>query len=94
MKQLTVHQVLPHYADVSVLLASEPGGGRFVGVPADGNPTGSFLFVEIDRVTELELERGEVSLYTIIAERSVGLIFETTDFACTLDAQEAMQAHT
>lgn len=81
MEQFTVHQVLHHYGDVRVILAGAGDGRRFVGLPADGGPAGSVLLVEINQATVLELVRGEVSLYTILTERAIGLVFETANFA-------------
>lgn len=87
---LTVHRVLPHYGDVRVVLADGTEQRHYFGVPAAGDG-GRYLFVEIDRVTLLEIERGEVSLYTILAERAIGQVFESNDvvFAEDVVAQPA-----
>ena len=62
---------------------TEPTHRHYVGVPATGEGDDSYLFVEIDRVTVLELERGEVGLFAILSERAIGLVFESTDFIRT-----------
>ena len=42
-----------------------------------------FVFIEIDRVTELELERGTVDLYTVMTDRCAGMVFHSTLAAMT-----------
>lgn len=86
METLTVHRVSPHYGDLRVLLADGTGPRHYVGVPAarDGSED-NYLFVEIDRVTLLELERGQVSLDTIPTERAIGLVFESSDVVFSRD---------
>ena len=39
---------------------------------------GEFVFIEIDRVTELELERGTVDLCTVMTDRCAGMVFHST----------------
>src|SRR4029079_2472722 len=80
VKTLTAYRTLPYYGDVCVMLANGPGQRHFVGLPTAGDAGDRYLFVEIDRVALLELERGEVSLYSILTERAIGLVFETADF--------------
>jgi len=86
VKTLTAYRTLPYYGDVCVMLADGPGQRHFVGLPTAGDAGDRYLFVEIDRVTVLELERGEVSLYSILTERAIGLVFETSDFVTAKDA--------
>ena len=89
MENLVIHQVVPHYGDVRVVLADGVGQRHYVGVPASGDGGDRYLFVEIDRVTMLELQRGEIGLYSILTERAIGLVFETGDYA--LLTQDAVQ---
>jgi len=47
------------------------------------------MFVEIDRVTMLELERGMLDPRTAIAERSAGMVFEAPADSVTEPLQAA-----
>ena len=80
MYPLTIHQTLSHYGDVDVVIASDRQQRSYMAVAANGDNSDALLFVEIDRVTLLELERGEVELYTIMTERALGQVFESSDF--------------
>lgn len=79
MHQLSIEHRLAHYGDVSVVLARDARRRYFMGVPAGRGDDRTHLFVEIDRVTWLELERGQVPLYTVMAERGIGLVVESKD---------------
>ena len=78
MDQLVIEQTLSHYVDMKAVIARDAEHRSFMGVPVDGNDDRALLFVEIDRVTVLELERGEVELQTVITQRGIGLVFEST----------------
>ena len=80
MHALTIHHTLPHYGDSLVAIARDHQQRSFMAVTPDRGRDGSLLFVEIDRVTLLELERGEVGLHTVMTEHAAGDIFESTDF--------------
>ena len=80
MHPLTIHRTLTNYGDVEVVIASDSQHRSYMAVAANGDDKDALIFVEIDRVTLLELERGEVPLYTIMTERALGQIFESRDF--------------
>ncbi len=80
MHALTIHHTLPHYGDTHVAIASDQQQRSFMAISAERRHDDGLLFVEIDRVTLLELERGEIGLHTVMTERAAGEIFESTDF--------------
>src|SRR5438105_435209 len=94
MHKVSVQATLTHYGDVDVVIASDEQHRSFMGVPLEGRnaESGSFLFIEIDRVTVLELARGDVDLYTVMTERPIGLVFQTTPFAPDDPARAAADA--
>ena len=81
MAPLTIEQTLSHFRDVKAVIARDAERRSFMGVPVGDVQDRVFLFVEIDRVTALELERGEVDLQTVISQRGIGLMFEATNDA-------------
>ena len=81
MNTLTIHQALSNYDGVNVVLAGDGHGRSFMGVVVDETRDGAFLFVEIDRVTWLELGRGQVDLQPVMTERASSPAFETSDYA-------------
>lgn len=82
MHTLTIHHPLPHYGGLMVAIATDPQHRAFMAVAAERGEREAemFMFIEIDRVTRLELERGEVELYTVMTERVAGQVFESSDF--------------
>ena len=82
MHALSVQKSLP-YNDVNVLLASDAQRRSFVAIGSGENAEDEFVFIEIDRVTELELERGTVDLYTVMTDRCAGMVFHSTLAAMT-----------
>ena len=85
MNLLTIRQTLTNHRGVNVVLAGDSRGRNLMGVVAKDTRQGAFLFVEIDRVTRLELERGQVDLDTVIKERGMGPSFESSDFVTVGD---------
>jgi hypothetical protein len=77
MPALSVQKTLA-YKDVDVLLACDARQRSFVGIGCGENADGEYVFIEIDRVTGLELERGTVDLYTVMTERCAGMVFHST----------------
>jgi hypothetical protein len=77
MHPVTIHKTFP-YDDVKVVLASDDQQRNFVAIGSGENVEGEFVFIEIDRVTELELERGTVDLYTVMTDRCAGMVFHST----------------
>src|SRR5436190_490514 len=96
MHPVIVEKCIAHYGDVRVLIAHDPDQRSFVGVGNRGNEGDEFVFVQVDRVTMLEVERGMVDLYTLIAERCVGMAFEASasdvDRVCA-DARPTVATH-
>jgi hypothetical protein len=82
MHPITIQKTLPG-AEGLVVLADDAQKRSFVGASRD---RGDFVFVQIDRVTMLELERGVVDVRTVVAERCVGMTFEAPADAVALDA--------
>ena len=80
MHRVIVEKSIPH-GDVSVVLAHDLDGRRFVGVGL-GEAT-RFAFIHTDEITAQELERREIDLFTVISERGLGLVF-----AATIDATQ------
>ena len=46
----------------------------FLGISNGGTEVGAFLFVQIDRVTLLELERGTADARTALRDRCAGIV--------------------
>ncbi len=80
MHALTIHHTLPHCDGIAVAIASDRQHRSFMAVSAESGQDHRLLFVEIDRITRLELERGEVGHHTVMAERAAGEVFESADF--------------
>lgn len=76
MHALTLHKTLEQFHGWRILLASDAQQRCFLGARHGHNDGDDFMFVEIDRVTMLELERGMLDPHTAIAERGVGMTFE------------------
>jgi hypothetical protein len=69
MNAITIQQTLLECGNARVVLANDAELRPVVGLSScDGAD-----FVQIDRVTMLELERGTVDTRTVIAERCAGL---------------------
>jgi len=69
MNAITIQQTLLECGNARVVLANDAELRPMVGLSwGDDGP-----FVQIDRVTMLELERGTVDTRTVIAERCAGL---------------------
>ena len=81
---ITLEQELPHTAGLPVFIARDEQRRSFVGVRRRHDDGERFLFVQIDRVTQLELERGQVDLHTVIDERCAGIVFEADQHEVSL----------
>lgn len=74
MDAITIQQTLLECGAARVVLANDAASRPVVGVSveaadSDGHP----VFVQIDRVTMLELERGTIDLPTVLADRCAGI---------------------
>lgn len=64
------------YGDVRIFVAHDAHERRFVGVGLSLGERGNIVFIEVREATIADLEAGRVDLPTVIAHRSIGLIFE------------------
>jgi len=71
MNAITIQQTLLDCGNARVVLANDAELRPVVGLSCDD--ADGETFVQIDRVTMLELERGTVDTRTVIAERCAGL---------------------
>lgn len=71
MNAITIQQTLLECGDARMVLANDSEARPLVGLSYEGN--GEPVFVQIDRVTMLELERGTVDARTVMAERCAGI---------------------
>jgi hypothetical protein len=73
MTAITIQTTLLDCGEGRVVLANDGQARPLVGVsmqrPTDAAP----IFVQIDRVTMFDLERGAVDLRTVLAERCAGV---------------------
>lgn len=74
MHTLTIEATLVQRPDALIVSANDAEQRRFVGVGRQGQAARDFLFVEIDRVTLLEMQRGLVEPHTAAMERAAGLV--------------------
>ncbi|HEY2926287.1 hypothetical protein [Piscinibacter sp.] len=77
MHSITIQTTLAQHGDTRVVTANDAERRSFVGVAPSGRD-GGFVFVQVDRVTLLELERGMVDGRTVMAERCAGIVVEAT----------------
>jgi len=68
MSPITIQTTLLDCGDGRVVIANDAAERTMVGVSTDGAS-----FMQIDRVTMLELERGAIDLRTVLAERCAGI---------------------
>lgn len=75
MHVIKVQHSLTGRTEPRVVLGTDAAQRAFVGVSRGEPPeVRSFVFVQIDRVTAAELERGVVDLRTLMEERCCGLV--------------------
>jgi len=89
MHALTLHKTLEQFHGWRILLANDAQQRCFLGARHGHHDGDDFMFVEIDRVTMLELERGMLDPRTAIAERSAGMVFEAPADSVTAPLQAA-----
>jgi len=73
MNAITIQQTLLDCGEARVVLANDAACRPVVGVSLDAHGAGEPAFVQIDRVTMLELERGTVDLRTVVTDRCAGI---------------------
>jgi len=73
MHAITIQQTLLECGNARVVLANDEASRPVVGVSMPRTGGRQPIFVQIDRVTMLELERGTVDLPTVFAERCAGI---------------------
>lgn len=74
MNAITIQSTLLECGEGRVVLASDAESRPVVGVSTVGRAAQAPVFVQIDRVTLLDLERGAVDLRTVLAERCAGIV--------------------
>jgi hypothetical protein len=74
MHLITIEETLLQCGDARVVIAKDGDQRSLVGVSHGQQDAGDFVFVQIDRVTVLELERGTVDLRTVLADRCAGIL--------------------
>ena len=73
MNAITIQETLLECGDARVVLANDEAHRPVVGISMPGADAGHARFVQIDRVTMLELERGTVDLPTVLSDRCAGI---------------------
>ena len=71
---ITIQETLLNCRDGRVVLACDGEQRSLLGVSPLEGEAGAPIFVQIDRVTMLELERGVVDLHTAMTERCAGIV--------------------
>ena len=80
---ITIRETLLNLEEGRVVVADDAAHRQIFGVsPQDSEPRAP-SFVQIDRVTMLELQRGEVDVHTAMHERCAGIILRHTGFMHT-----------
>ena len=74
MHPITIRETLLNRDDGALVLASDAQERPLVGVSPPTGDAESPAFVQIDRVTMLELERGVVDIHTALTERCSGVV--------------------
>lgn len=78
MADFTIQETLLECGgDARVVLACDEASRPVVGLSVDAGADDNCVFVQIDRVTMLELERGAVDWPTVLAERCAGVKMRT-----------------
>jgi hypothetical protein len=73
MSSITIQQTLLDCGEAHVVLANDAARRPMVGISMRGAAADKPLFIQIDRVTMLELERGTIDLDTVLSSRCAGL---------------------
>ena len=73
MNAITIQTTLLDCGEGCVVLASDGDARPLVGVSVPRGSDAAPLFVQIDRVTMFDLERGAIDLRTVLAERCAGI---------------------
>jgi hypothetical protein len=76
MNAITIQQTLLDCGEARVVLANDAACRPVVGVSLAACGAGEPAFVQIDRVTMLELERGTVDLRTVLTDRCAGIALQ------------------
>jgi hypothetical protein len=73
MNAITIQTTLLDCGEGRVVLANDAEARPLVGISMQRRSDAEPVFVQIDRVTMLDLERGAVDLRTVLAERCAGI---------------------
>ena len=77
LHRVTIEKTL-WYGDVEILVAIDADENTFAGFNTGIGRSGNLVFIEVARSTLAELEAGKLDLRTLVAERCIGMIFETS----------------
>jgi hypothetical protein len=77
LHQVTVERKIP-YGAVEILVAVDAEENTFLGFHTGIGRSGSLVFIEVARATLQELEKGSLDLHTLVTQRCIGMIFETS----------------
>lgn len=79
MQAIRIEKTLHRGVGEHVVIAQDPANRCYVGVSNGPGEPGDFMFVEIDRVTLLELERGTTDAATVMRDRCAGVVLLPID---------------
>ena len=74
MQPTAIQQTLRHAGDEHIVISTDAQRRAFLGVSQGRAEADDFLFIQIDRVTMLELQRGLVDVPTVVQQRCAGLV--------------------
>jgi len=77
LHQVTLERKIP-YGAVEILVAVDAEKNTFLGFTTGIGGGGSLVFIEVARATLQELEKGLLDLHTLVTQRCIGMIFETS----------------
>lgn len=74
MPSITIQKTLRRGSGGDVVIANDSANRCFMGLGSGQGGAGGFHFVEIDRVTLIELERGTTDAVTVMRDRCAGIV--------------------
>lgn len=88
MHRVTLERTIP-YGGVEILVAVDAEENTFLGFHTGIGRSGTLVFIEVARSTLDELQTGSLDLRTLVTERCIGMIFETSREALASNALPA-----
>jgi hypothetical protein len=74
MQAIQIRKTLRHGGGEHIVIAQDPERRCYLGVSSRRDDPADFMFIEIDRVTMLELERGTADAATVMRDRCAGIV--------------------